>query len=475
MSDRTLISINIGDDEFEFDSSISLALHQAELELETLNETIETIKGLKPECDKLDYALAASSGAICGLIDIFLVGKPFESPIGDITDKWFENRTVDFAKICGWEGADGKASSAIRFLENKFKIPYDQRGAGDAASFIFDLNPKNHHFKSLGHNPTILGLFFSILDQFTNSSHFVSGGELISLSDADGKFELKGNDVPSKLFCGFVNWLGHLVSDMSGSSGSKSRGMGIPSPIWSWTNDIIALKRQLKIPVLEFDLSINEIALNIYKEGFDARFQTAQMIPVFLNELLVRLIYSIRRLVRYFSTVPKENRSFKLLWKSCEPFSNLSVKRMLTVAHGTFCLLDIGDATIRGFIAGGGTFNPIEFFLRLNIAGVGRFAVSLYGEGHRAVIYHRVDAQAKFAAREKTIVENYIEVLKSLAEIYDDKDLLLFVRDLKDSDAYAAAFQKTVKLAELRNVPEENILKAKSDIDAYFHIKGCGN
>ena len=36
-------------------------------------------------------------------------------------------------------------SSAIRFLENKFKIPYDQRGVGDAGSAIFDLNPKNHH------------------------------------------------------------------------------------------------------------------------------------------------------------------------------------------------------------------------------------------------------------------------------------------------------------------------------------------
>ena len=205
---------------------------------------------------------------------------------------------------------------------------------------IFNLNPSNHHFKSLGHNPTLLGLYFSILDQFSNTSHFISGGELIALEEADGSFELRGNDVPSKLFCAFVNWFGHLISDMSGSSGSKGRGMGIPSPLWSWTNDIIAIKRKLNIPVSEFDKSINELAIQMYKEGYDARFQVTQAIPVFINEMIVRLIYSIRRLVRYYADVKSEERSFRLLWKSCEPFSNATVKRMLTVAHGTFCLID---------------------------------------------------------------------------------------------------------------------------------------
>lgn len=79
--------------------------------------------------------------------------------------------------------------------------------------------------------------------------------------------------------------------------------------------------------------------------------------------MLVRLIYSIRRLLRYFTNIKKEDRSFKLLWKLCEPFSNATVKRMLTVAHGTFCLVDAGDAAIRGFIADGGMFNATEFFL----------------------------------------------------------------------------------------------------------------
>jgi len=467
--DRLVLGMSVTDDGLSFTSSIETALISVETEIQSLEETIESVESLRPNCDKLDYALAASSGVLCGIIDIFLVGKPGESPAGDVTDKWFAKRTTDFAKLCGWQGKrDASPSSAIRFLEKKFEIPYDQRGAGDAASTIFGLNPANHHFKSLGHNPTLLGLFFSILDQFTNQSHFVSGGELISLQNADEKFELRGNSVPAKLFCGFVNWFGHLISDMSGSYGSRSRGMGIPSPFWAWTNDIIAMKRKLNIPVSQFDNTINELALSIYKEGYDIRFQAAQVIPVFFNEIIVRLVYSIRRLVKYFVTTEKEERSASAMWRACEPFSNPTVKRMLTVAHGIFCMMDISDATIRAFITGAGTFNITEFFLRLNIVGVGRFTISLYGEAKRFVVIRKAKYEAQFAGREIDIVENYLSGLSLLSELYDDKDLVDFVDDFKNSDMYVQAFQKSVRLAELRKVPDNDTLRTKSDIDSYF-------
>ena len=463
-----ILDLNIDDDRFGFATSIDEALAQAEVELVVLNETVESIKELKPQCDKLDYILAASSGALCGVIDIFLVGKPDESPLGDITDKWFANRTIDFAKLCGYKGDKNSLSSAINFLEEKFKIPYDQSVGGGIFRELINLTPSNHHFKSLGHNPTLLGLFFSILNQFTNTSDFVSNGELISLNNSDGKFELQGKNIPSKLFCGITNWIGHLISDVSGSSGSKGRGMGIPSPIWAWSNDVIAIKAKLNIPVTEFDKSVNELALKLFKKGYDVRFQTTQAIPVFINEMIVRLLYSIRRLIGYYISVPKNDRSWGLLWKSCEPFSNATVKRMLTVAHGTFCIIDIGDATIRGFEKGIGSFNVFEFVLRLNVVGVGRFAISLYGETKRAISYDHARESSDFAAKEITIVENYIEGLKILSAKYDDARLLTFIADFKKSDAYIKAFERSVQLAELRNVPANRILKDKADIDRYF-------
>lgn len=465
-----ILNFTIKNDKFDISSStISSALEQAELEWQNLDETIESVKKLKPECDKLDYVLAACSGALCGLIDIFLVGSPEESVLGKITDKWVSNRMKDFAELCGWSGGD--EASAVRFLEKKFKIPYDQRGCGDAAGSVFELNATNHHFKSVGHNPTLCGLFFSILDQFQNTSHFVSGGELISLANADSNFELKGHDVPGKFFCGFMNWFGHLISDVSGSSrgiSERKRGMGIPSPFWAWTNDIIAIKNSLGIPASEFDKTVSELAVDIYKRGFDTRFQMAQAIPVFINEIIVRVIYAVRRLMKYFSMTPKEERSLGVMWRTCEPFSNATVKRMLTVAHGTFCGLDMGDAMIRSLAAGCGTFNPTEFFLRLNLAGIGRFTISLYGEGKRVFALWRAEKDAAFAVKEKVILDDYIEGLNILAAKYDDRMLMTFVDDLQKSDMYIQAFNKTVKLAEKRGVPQEKILKSKEDIDKYF-------
>ena len=464
--DVILLDLCIDDNGYGFAAS---ALSKAETELneleEQINETLETINKLTPNCDKLDYILAAGSGALCGLIDIFLVGKPGESPLGNITDKWFENRIKDFAELCGWKGTDS-TSSAVRFLENQFKIPYDQRGAGDAASEVFALSPKNHHFKSLAHNPTLLGLFFSILDQFTNSSHFISDGQLISLDHADGSFELHGHDIPSKLFCAFANWIGHLLSDLSGSSQSKGRGMGVPSPFLAWSNDVIAIKRKLNIPVNSFDKAMNEMALKMYEQGFDFRFQTAQAIPVFINEMVVRLVYSIRRLIKYFAETEPQKYSFSSMWKSCKPFSNATVKRMLTVAHGTFCLVDIGDAAVRSFITG--AFNPAEFCLRLNIIGIGCFGISLYGEIKRGIRLNETKIELHFLERKKPIVLDYIEGLKMLDDIYKDRHLLTFIDDFQNSDLYTEAFQKSVILAEKRNVPSNKILKSKADIDKYF-------
>ena len=468
-----LLELSINEGDYEFANDIHTAMNTAEFELEKitakLDENITILKKLTPECDKTDYILAACSGALCGVMDIFLVGTPDNSKVGDITDKWFADRTMAFAKMCGWrDQSNDSLSSAIKYLEKKFKIPYDQRGAGDAASEIFDLTPKNHHFKSLGHNPTLLGLFFSVLDQFDNTSHFISDGESIGLQEADGNFELQGNDVSSKLFCAFVNWFGHLISDMSGSSSSKGRCMGIPSPFWSWTNSIIAIKRELNIPIEEFDNSINELAIEIYKQGYDERFQATQVIPVFVNELLVRMIYSVRRLINYFMTTQKKNRSFKLLWKLCEPFGNATIKRMLTVAHGTFCLIDAGDATVRGLITGNGILNVTEFVMRLNIVGVGRFIISLYGEVCREKKGYSIKEETIILMREKIIIDDYVNGLKYLAEIYDDQELFVFIKELKESDMYIKAFEKTILLAEKRTVPKNKILRNKEDIDSYF-------
>lgn len=63
-----LFELNIENDRCIFPNTISDAIIDANKELkdleDKLNETLETIRLLTPECDKLDYILSASSGAV---------------------------------------------------------------------------------------------------------------------------------------------------------------------------------------------------------------------------------------------------------------------------------------------------------------------------------------------------------------------------------------------------------------------------
>ncbi|MEI2414131.1 hypothetical protein V8V50_09280 [Ligilactobacillus salivarius] len=81
------------------------------------------------------------------------------------------------------------------------------------------MSTKNHHMMSLGHSPDVIGLFFSILNQFTSTATFVTGEKLITINTET--FELVGGNFIAKVFSGIANWFGHIMSDIAGSSGSR--------------------------------------------------------------------------------------------------------------------------------------------------------------------------------------------------------------------------------------------------------------
>ena len=125
--------------------------------------------------DKYDYLIAVACGAISGIIDVFLVGSPGDSVLGAWTDTQIDNCVMIFAKYNGWsprEENKSNVNSAIASLENKFRVNYDHKHDKDVHC-SFNMSTKNHHMKSLAHSPSILGLFFSVLNQFTSTATFV--------------------------------------------------------------------------------------------------------------------------------------------------------------------------------------------------------------------------------------------------------------------------------------------------------------
>jgi hypothetical protein len=321
----------------------------------------------KANCDKYDYMIAGTCGVIGGLIDVFFVGLPGEGKLTHLTDSAVDGAVEKFAGVCGWEGArEGSDStqSAIGFLERNFKVNYDHRHGGDVDG-LFKMSTKNHHIKSLGHSPDLVGLFFSILGQFTNTAQFISDGKIISI-DTDN-FELQGSSFIAKVFSGFVNWLGHLFSDVAGSSGAEGRGSGIPIPFYSLLQFI---------NVGEFGQhrqTFATIAVKVFEKGYDFRHGIAMAIPVLVTELMTRITWVIKQ--RTYHNKP---------WSECIPSANNpELRRMLLVSHGTLCLIDAGDAALR---SGG---DMVQFLLRTNMIGWARFGTlaikelnAWYNAGH---------------------------------------------------------------------------------------------
>jgi len=274
--------VNFGENPFQ-----NLMTVSQRIALEKRIQEEFSIKGA--HCDKYDYMIAATCGLLGGLIDVFFVGLPGQGPLTNFTDDMTDSAVQRFAKLNGWKGPrEGKdpTASAIADLERKYKINYDHRHGGDVNG-LFDMSTKNHHIKNLGHSPDLVGLFFSLLDQFNSTAHFVDSGRIINIESET--FKLQGSNFVTKIYAGFTNWLGHLFSDVAGSSGACERGSGIPIPFYSLLQFI---------QVGEFGQhrqTFAKIAVQVFEQGYDMRHGMALAIPVLVTESLTRITWVIKQ------------------------------------------------------------------------------------------------------------------------------------------------------------------------------------
>lgn len=377
-------------------------------------------------CDKYDYLIAVGCGAIAGLIDVFLVGAPNDSKLQGWTDKQVDKTVMAFAGICGWSQKEGKeksVASAIGFLEKKFPVNYDQRHSGDLGG-LFNMSTKNHHMKSLSHSPDIIGLFFSVLNQFTSTSSFLDNGKLITIHTET--YELQGNNFVSKLFCGVVNWLGHIISDIAGSSGASGRGSGVVIPFY----ELFQLCDFGSFGVEKDKNTLATIATKVFQEGYDARFGLTMTIPVIVCELLINTIWSIKH---YFY--------YKKPFNECIPKkTHDDLRIMLIIGNGTLCLMDGTDAAIRSGL------NWINFFLRLNIIAWYRFVSLVFREvcirlGISFPLQKELDAYIRI----NEAVEFYLNSIEKI-------DFELFEKETEKYKLMLTILEKTDNYDELNNL-----------------------
>ncbi|MCQ2534320.1 MAG: hypothetical protein MJ172_07125 [Clostridia bacterium] len=308
---------------------------------------------------------------------------------------------------------NNEKANNIKILERAFGLPSDNifEGTGDGIS------AKSHHLDDLAHHPTVIGWAVSIMMQFTNKAYFqnkdgkniaYTGVKKVKVIDnvnayikygdvktiekitKSGKVRsalevtLIGDDLESKLACGTFNWIGHLLSDIAGSSSSARKGragMGLPGPMLSTLKEFAMLPiiKSTGLPQFLNDLFTKDDAI-FGKYRLDLRSELAigkelgkQAIPVILNEVLVRLSFFMHR---FIDEARNAHTIRDICWKNTLPFKNRTITRMLTISLGTLEAIDMADAAIRGTISG----SLDQFILRINFVGVGRFAIACFSD-----------------------------------------------------------------------------------------------
>lgn len=404
---------------------------ELEADLSTLESKIDTtateIDNLTSKADTLDISIAAASGVLTGLIDIFFVGQStFDfSSIKPISQEDFNEFTMKMARKNGYRG--NSLNGAVAKNENAARVVND-----DAWKKADGVTAITHHLDDYAHHPTPFGLCCAIFSEifkigiFQNSNgkislvvcnttpkEFIKGllpgvfsGLLswltnVSTRYTEEKFDteiplpiknittiLSVSPLAIQILQTSTRWAKHLISDFNGSNKTAGAGMGIPGVFMSFLKEICLIPgvNHTPLPKLvnnlynakRIDLRDEIMAISplIEKATVVTSELLKQALPIIINELFVRSFYFVRHLVDEL----KDKNSFNdVNWNAIIPIGNRTVERMLTVATGAFTTVDILGATAEGIIRSKG--NALEFgrqfVTHINFVGIGRFAVSL--------------------------------------------------------------------------------------------------
>ncbi len=359
----------------EFAKKENINIDSPFLNLYSKNEQVKVAEQMIQKFDLLkldsdDYLFATSAGLIAGFVDTIFVGTIGKgkdaSRLQNMVDKGTEKLVKKYAlhqKIAELNNQKKNAKSqkgineierkikelqngrqnfdiksSIRYLEKKHKVGYDAA----TSKHIKGMSPDNHHLLSLAHEPSLLGLIIGIYNQLTGTATYMSKeGKIINTVAENANIELTGS-MPNQIIQAINNWFGHIMSDLSGSSTSKGRGSGLPVPGWSSLQKLQFGNIKLKTNKPD-TYTIAEVSEWMFKNGYDVRAFTAELIPVLIYETLIRL-YWIYKQHLYYGKSLKD--SFPIA-------NNRELARLLLIGASTFSTIDVTHGVIKSGTKGG--------------------------------------------------------------------------------------------------------------------------
>ena len=261
--------------------------------------------------DKNDIAISAIAATVGAAIEIFLVGIPHKTktglkagPLSNYIRDWFDKKFPE-------EEMQKLANSKIS------KVPFDAQDNRNTKIQVEGLSSYYHRLFELGHDP-ILGFIFGVFDIMTGS---------MTTIDRKGKIIRQTIDVyrdrkESNIFLALAKQVAHLKSDVTTS-------MGLPVPL-------MALLNLLQIGSIgKEEQTIAEIVQGMYYEGYDFIHFCSMSIPVVVTEVIVRLLYAIKRI--------KEGCSIKdSIPLTTDRQKHPKLATMLFIAHSGATAINLG-------------------------------------------------------------------------------------------------------------------------------------
>ena len=438
------------------------------------------------KADRLDCLAAASIGALSGILNVFWQKELNIENARDWGAEKVGAFVVEAAKTQGFKpkanSEDDILRAAIRFLEEKFPLATDkvtvEMGGG-----------LQHHLRDFEHHPSPLGLFFSVLTQFTGRAYGTDTAGNFMVVDLPAGAAI-GENFNEKIAFGTIKWLFHLVSDMAGSSNTPGAGTGIPGPLLSMLKELSALPffRNFNVDYKGSEIAFSQYISKLFngtaihdEDGkpirFDLRAEVgvidqalSQVKSVIANECIVRGYYFVSRLLTEIKL--KEIASIADIGMvdpaRVLPHNNRALKRMLSISSSVFVVVNVGNAVIRAAAKSGGSKSAFAkgVLLRLNYFGIARMAFALkddapyIAEDLRELIGERFGDYVRF-----TQDFNLLELSPRTARVLNSIEALAIENDIS---ATKDAKQQKIKTEWAKRWREKAALGMGADEGAYF-------
>lgn len=369
---------------YHFDDGVDFRMDESEQATETTDYVDVEFDGKVEESDRIYYSIAAASGILTGALCMLHLSEEQLKAVDKFKEKDWKPVIVSVANLVGYKKSDYKGASkylvthAVRTLEKNEKA--------------------KETLTVLAEHPSIAGLIFSVLTQFTGKAITLSENGVIKKSKLPDYYAV-GDTNAEKIVFAFLYWLFVLGVDEATSKRRVLDEIGISKDLLKKIKEFASFPFFKNIPTDYteaeefFSQWLNKTikGAELYAENEDedkkqnplfalmgvALNLAEDSFPILINECIVRSLYILVRLC--YEVRERKITSFDKLAEipvvSILPSEGRVLSGMCLIASASFAGANIAGATLKAIKekkVNGRKFSS-AFLAELNIAGIGRF------------------------------------------------------------------------------------------------------